>query len=96
LADSHDFLSRSEPLAARSLKLFGSCSPTNLLDRQFFATFGATTLENEATFVGSHASAEAVDTDAFGFFGLEGSFRHVDILAGERGFVTVGDSNDRL
>lgn len=46
--------------------------------------------------MGSHASAEAVDADALGFFGLEGSFRHVDILAGERGFVTVGDSNDIL
>lgn len=44
------------------------------LNCQLGTTLGATTLENETAFVSSHASTEAVDTDALGFFGLVGSF----------------------
>ena len=45
-----------------------------MLNGELGAALGAATLEDEAPLVGGHPSAEAVDADAFVFFGLEGSF----------------------
>lgn len=45
-----------------------------LLDRKLGATRGATTREDEAPFVSSHAGAETVSADTLGFFGLIGAF----------------------
>ena len=44
----------------------------------------------------SHTLEETVGVATLGFFGLVGSFHDFVIIAGERGFVTVGDSFDIL
>lgn len=46
--------------------------------------------------MGRHADEKTVSVAALGFFGLIGSFGHAEIIAGERGFVTVGGSKGIL